>query len=268
MVHSGIKLLGAMSKETFIVIPCFNESLRLNDHYLSSLVVPPGVKLILVDDGSTDGTRAKLQALAHRYSAQISVLPLNQNVGKGEAVRRGMQAALKQEPAVIGYADSDGATPASECLRLLDNLQRAPETTVAVFGSRVKRLGADIRRTAWRHYSGRVFATAASKVLSLSAYDTQCGAKFFRHTAAFRHAVENPFCSRWLFDVELIGRIALGIRASGGNPDGDLLEIPLRVWHDVQGSKRRPWDYGRAIVDLFRIMKNLAQERVRLQLKA
>ena len=66
-----------------------------------------------------------------------------------------------------------------------------------LLGSRVAMLGRDIHRSMVRHYLGRAFATAASIVLDLRVYDTQCGAKLIRRSAALLEALDEPFTSRW-----------------------------------------------------------------------
>ena len=56
-----------------------------------------------------------------------------------------------------------------------------------------------------------------------------------------------PFRSRWVFDVELIGRLT---RASEPLPATAFEEVPLREWRDVPGSKLRLVDMTRALADL------------------
>jgi hypothetical protein len=102
-----------------------------------------------------------------------------------------------------------------------------------VLASRVALLGRDIHRSAFRHYTGRVFATFASLVLAKPVYDTQCGAKLFRRTDALDASIGEPFRSRWAFDVELLGRLE-----RAGVPPRCFWEEPLLVWHDVSGSRR------------------------------
>jgi glycosyltransferase involved in cell wall biosynthesis len=247
-----------MSAKTIVVVPCFNEAARLDRDFLGSFLERPGIDLILVNDGSTDGTEALLREWTAARAGHARVLSLVKNQGKGEAVRQGILTALREDPAIVGYVDADGATPAVECWRLLDFLDGHPET-VAVLGARIKLLGLDIRRSLSRHYTGRVFATAVSWILDLPVYDTQCGAKFFRNGPLTRRTFQPPFSSRWFFDVELIGRLAAQVRVSGRNPESTLLEVPLHAWHDIAGSKRGLSVYGRALWDLMRMARGLSR---------
>ena len=108
---------------------------------------------------------------------------------------------------------------------------------MAVFGSRVARLGSRIERSPVRHYSGRVFATVASVALGVAVYDTQCGAKVFRVNPNFIAAIESPFRSAWSFDVILLQRLLDGTPELPGLPVASFLEVPLDAWSDVGGSK-------------------------------
>ena len=110
---------------------------------------------------------------------RFHVVTLPANRGKGEAVRLGLRAALAGGHDVVGYYDADLATPPAEMARLVEELRGDP-ARVMVIGSRVALLGHDIERSAVRHYLGRLYATAASVVLRLPVYDTQCGAKVVR----------------------------------------------------------------------------------------
>ena len=120
---------------------------------------------------------------------------------------------------------------------------RAPSQEVLV-----QLLGTDIARHPARHYLGRMFATAASVTLGLPVYDTQCGAKLFRVTPHTAELFSAPFISRWVFDVELIAR---HMRVTGGRHR--IVELPLRCWHDVKGSKVKPRHFAVALADVARI---------------
>lgn len=245
-----------------IVVPCYNEARRLDLEAFSTFVAGDSkLELLFVDDGSEDETAELLASLRARLPARIRILPLEKNRGKAEAVRRGLLTALESGADIIGYLDADLATPVDEMARLLDIL-RSGDTRV-LLGSRVALLGRDIQRKAIRHYLGRIFASAASLVLRTTVYDTQCGAKLFRRTPALEAALKQPFLSRWLFDVELLGRILVPENGISALAPGEIREEPLGVWMDIQGSKLRPWHFVIAAVDMSRIATDLGRRRRR-----
>jgi glycosyltransferase involved in cell wall biosynthesis len=234
-----------MRETTVLVIPCYNEARRLDAPALEALAgVRPGLSLLLVDDGSTDDTAARLQGIRSARPGAVEVLRLPRNEGKAEAVRRGLLAALAAGADVVGFADADLATPPEELLRMVDELAARGDVAV-LLGARVQLLGTHIERYAWRHYLGRVFATFASIGLRLPVYDTQCGAKLFRAGPALERALSRPFRSRWIFDVELLDRL---LRGEGGDPvpPERLREFPLAVWRDIPGSTLGPLGMLRA----------------------
>jgi len=87
-----------------LVIPAYNEAARLDGAALIALCAARAdLRLVLVDDGSTDGTLAALQAIGAACPTQIAVLSLPANAGKAEAVRRGMLAALAGPAEIVGF---------------------------------------------------------------------------------------------------------------------------------------------------------------------
>jgi dolichyl-phosphate beta-glucosyltransferase len=236
-----------------VVVPCYNEEVRLDvDPFRAFRLEGHRLEYLFVNDGSTDGTLSVLQRLSAEDPARFSVLNLPQNVGKAEAVRRGLLAAIDSGADNVGFWDADLATPLAELPLFVDVLDRRPEIQM-VFGARVRMLGRDIARRASRHYSGRVGATLIASVLGLAVYDTQCGAKLFRATPEVRELFASPFLSRWIFDVEIVARhIERRGRAATAR---SICEVPVQVWHDVEGSKVTATDFLRSLRDLAKIRR-------------
>lgn len=235
---------------TAIVIPCFDEAERLDlPAFASTIEERAGWSFVFVDDGSSDATVELLERLREPHPDRVTVLRLEQNGGKGEAVRRGMREALDGGAELVAYTDADLSTPFEELARLLARLGADDRLTV-VLGSRFRRLGADIERSELRHYLGRVYATLASLALGVGIYDTQCGAKAFRATPRLEEALADPFGERWAFDVELLSRLT---RTSGPRPWSSIVEEPLLVWRAKPGSKLRSGQAIRAAGELLRI---------------
>ena len=232
-----------------VVIPCYNESSRLQDvAFLAFVRSQDAVDLCFVDDGSVDDTADRLEALVIEAPERITLLRLPQNRGKAEAVRQGLLWAVAEGYGFAGYLDADLAAPLASAVLLQQELEAYPALVLAI-GSRVKLLGWQITRSERRHYLGRVFATFASLTLGLPVYDTQCGAKALRLLPEVVATLQEPFLSRWLFDVELIARLRDGVGA------GRLREVPLPVWRDPGGSSVRFSDFLKAPWELWRIWR-------------
>ena len=229
-----------------LVIPCYNEAGRLKPEVFLQLA-DGDVGLVLVNDGSRDGTAAILAGMAARGGDKVMVLTLADNAGKAGAVRAGVLAALERQPAFVGFWDADLAAPLTAVPEFMEVFRTRPDVDI-VMGARVKLLGRDVKRSLLRHYCGRVFATAASFVLGIGVYDTQCGAKIFRATDRVQQAFGQPFQSKWIFDLEILSRYLAA--AGTDQADARIYELPLMKWTAVPGSKLTVRHALRAILDL------------------
>lgn len=234
-----------------LVVPCYNEERRLPVDALRAFRSGTAtVEFCFVNDGSRDGTLALVESLAKEDPSRFSVVNLERNSGKAEAVRRGILAAIDRKPDLVGFWDADLATPLSEIPSFLEVFATRPEIEM-VFAARVRLLGRSISRNPRRHYVGRVGATLISSSLGLAVYDTQCGAKLFRATDSVRKLFEDRFLSRWIFDVEIIARF---VQHRGRDAAAKAIyELPITAWHDVKGSKVKSGDFVKALMDLWRI---------------
>jgi dolichyl-phosphate beta-glucosyltransferase len=243
-----------MSFSAAIVVPCYNEARRLNSYSFRQFVSEqPAIHIVFVNDGSTDETLDILKSLERDCAASIHVVNQQPNRGKAEAVRAGMLDAFSRGFTYAGYWDADLATPLDEIPRFIALLNEKPDIAM-VFGSRVKLLGRSIERNPIRHYLGRVFATAASFTLNLAVYDTQCGAKLFRNQPQIQALFAEPFRTGWIFDVEIVARLVRAWkRGQAPAPFQTIYELPLNTWHDVAGSRVKPADFLKALVEISRV---------------
>lgn len=248
-----------MSARARLIVPCYNEEARLDRRRFLDFSEDTRISLLFVDDGSKDGTRHMLEEMAAESRGRIATFSMPKNVGKGEAVRAGILRAIDEGAEIVGYADADLSTPPAELMKLLSHFD-VPKVQ-AVIGARVMLIGRRIERKRMRHYLGRIFASIAGEILRMPFYDTQCGAKFFRTTPLFRKAAELPFTSRWAFDLELLGRLLVGMGDERGIEPGELIEVPLDEWVDVGGSKVSVAAMAKTLVDLAQINGEVARLR-------
>lgn len=212
------------------------------------------INYCFVNDGSKDETIQLLNNLKQKHE-RVDVLNLTHNVGKAEAIRQGMLYVLAQQPFThLAYFDADFSAPLNQLNLLIGNLKN--EDTQLVFGSRIKRIGAEIDRTLKRHILGRVFSTFASIILKLPVYDTQCGAKLISADLA-KQVFAQPFLSRWLFDIEIFARV-VGIYGAK-LAQQKMVEVPLTYWKEVGNSRLKFGFMLKVPFELWRIKKNYSQ---------
>ena len=231
-----------------IVLPAYNEEARLGpaldelfgylkrhgeqgrDGAPGAAALPGPIRVLVVDDGSTDATAALVQARPEAAIPPSAGQPLLALLsvphgGKGAAVRAGMLAA---ETDLVIFSDADMATPPDQIPLLVAALA---DHDVAL-GSRIQPDGSDMRASQplYRRLLGRTFHFLASVWAVGPVQDTQCGFKGFTGTAALDLFSRQAITSI-VFDVELI---YLARRR------GYRIAIVSVRWTDKRGSRMHP----------------------------
>ena len=217
--------------DTSVIIPAFNEESRL-PATLASLaeanqrgaLTPLRVReVIVVDDGSSDRTGE----VAHAASADlpaVSVIPIDENRGKGHAVRHGMRAA--SQPWML-VADADEATPWPEARKLAERCAASKNPSIAIGSRGVEGSVIVSHQSRTRESLGKSFNAAVRLLTGLPFRDTQCGFKLLPREA-MRAVVDRLSVDRFAWDVEL-----LLFARDRGVP---IFEVPV-IWKHQDGSR-------------------------------
>lgn len=252
-----------------IVIPCFNEADRLKVDVFAEFVCDVDeVELIFVDDGSSDATLQSAQAVSDKAGSSVSVLRLEENCGKAEAVRQGMLWAAQRDFSAIAFWDADLATPLETIPDFIEVLSRHSNVEV-VWGTRLPLMGHTIERDAVRRQTGKLFSASSAAAVGVGIRDALCGAKMFRTGPILDAILARPFSSRWIFDVEILARLDVLLKSTGGVAVQEALyEFPLDEWYEIAGSRLRMTDFLRATVELtdlcwrYRVMPGKVKDRL------
>jgi len=228
-----------------IIIPSFNEAVNFKRGCLNQIVDYLRVhelpwQVILVDDGSTDGSNRLLA----RYCRQHHWLFIqNSHQGKVAAVKAGVLAAIN--PYIL-FTDFDQATPITEVAKLLPYIDKKFDI---IIGSREIKGASRRKEPFYRHLMGKVFNYLVQFIALRGIYDTQCGFKIFKTSVAknlfqslkvYQPKTET-YAFTGAFDVELL-YLAKKKRLK-------IIEVPINWTHaattrvnPIRDSLRMFWD--------------------------
>ena len=234
-----------------VVIPAYNEEKRLGPTLERVIEFFGGAghefEILVVDDGSRDGTVALAETFADRG---VKVLKNPGNRGKGYSVRHGMLEAARD---IVLFSDADLSTPIEEVEALvapvLDGKADGAIGSRAVHGSNV-----EVSQPFYRVLMGKTFNLFV-RTIAIGGYsDTQCGFKLFTREAA-QQIFKRQLFEGFSFDVEILFIAKkLGLKVA---------EVPVRWVNDPETKVSAVRDSLRMFRDLFRVRWNAVCGRYR-----
>ena len=234
-------MTSSIKQNLFMIVPCFNEEKRINLDYWNNLTELPNVNWIFVNDGSSDGTKSLLNQIENS-----SVINLESNSGKAEAIRKGILETFNKNQSEIfqfGYLDADSAFEIEDIKNVIKLFFSKESTYDSYWGSRVALSGRNIARNNLRHILSRILITIFGYRLGNLPYDPQTGFKVFKFSNEQMSIFDKNFSTKWFVDLEILLRFK-----SVDKKDMKIWEEPVNSWKDIEGSKIR----GLEIITVFR----------------
>jgi len=208
-----------------VIVPVFNEKATVLPLLEKVLAVPIDKEVIIVDDGSTDGTREILRAFQH---PDVRIVFHEKNQGKGAAIRTAVRE-VRGDITLIQDADLEYSP--DEYPRLLKPIEEG--VADVVYGSRF--LGGERRALLFTHAIGNKFLTFLSNAFTnLNLTDMETCYKVFRTEILKSITIKS---NRFNFEPEITAKIA--------KRRARVVEIPISYWgRDYSEGKKIGWKDG------------------------
>jgi dolichyl-phosphate beta-glucosyltransferase len=231
----------------FMIVPCFNEEKRINLDYWNKLAELPNVHWVFVNDGSSDGTKSLLNQITNS-----SVINLERNSGKAEAIRKGILETFNKNQSEIfqfGYLDADSAFEIEDIKNVIKLSYSKEQTYDSYWGSRVALSGRNITRKNLRHILSRILITIFGYRMGNLPYDPQTGFKVFKFDKEQMAIFDRNFGTKWFVDIEILLRFKYV-----NSKEMKIWEEPVNIWKDIEGSKIRGLELITVFKDIFKIL--------------
>lgn len=223
----------AMESKGCVIIPAYREGGRIGavvaevSNYLRDVIV--------VDDGSLDGTAAEAEA------AGAVVIRHEVNCGKGVALNTGFKAARERGFDFVITMDGDGQHAPSDLLRFVEAYNQTG--TPVLVGNRMS----DTRTMPWvRQMTNRIMSWLLSREMGQRVPDTQCGYRLYKLSVVPAVPAESP---RFAAESEILMDLS--------HRDIRIGSVPVATLYGTEKSKIHP------VKDAIRFMKMLRQYRKR-----
>ena len=209
-----------------VVVPTFNERPNIEALVLGVLAQGPGYRVLVVDDGSPDGTGDLADALAAAYPGRVEVLHRTTKNGLGPAYIAGLGRALALDPDFIAQMDADFSHDPDALPRLVSAAQDAD----LALGSRYVAGGRVVGWPLWRRVLSRMGGTYARVVLGVPVADLTSGFKVWRPATLAGIEIDSLRSDGYGFTIEATWRaLRCGAR---------VVEIPIAFTDRIAGASK------------------------------
>jgi dolichol-phosphate mannosyltransferase len=209
-----------------VVVPTYNERPNIEALVLAVLDLGPRFRVVVVDDGSPDGTGVLADTLAAAHPGRVEVIHRAAKGGLGPAYIAGFRRALELAPDLIAQMDADlSHDPAA-----LPRLVAATRNADLVLGSRYVSGGGTAGWPLWRRLMSRMGGRYASTVLGVPVSDLTSGFKVWRPTTLTSIAIDGLRSDGYAFTIEATWRaLKQGAR---------VVEVPIVFTDRVAGASK------------------------------
>jgi dolichol-phosphate mannosyltransferase len=209
-----------------VVVPTYNEADNLAWIVTRLRAAQPAIDVLVVDDGSPDGTGAIADGLAASDPA-VRVVHRTSKAGLGAAYLHGFRIALDAGYDVIGEMDADGSHQPEQLSRLLDALRSGADLAI---GSRWVPGGSVLNWPRRRELLSRGGNLYVRLLLGVKVRDATAGFRLFRRTTLEKIDLESVESTGYVFQTDMVARtLAAGLT---------VREVPIEFVERVRGDSK------------------------------